>query len=314
MQRSTARSAFYTVLIAAFIAAAPGCSSTGSGFAPLGLSAKAKAATGAKGVATLLRTPEGVSVSLSEAVDSLAGADVVFLGELHDNALGHAVQLSLTKALAERRGRIILSMEMLERDMQPTLDLYLRGALSESEFKGLAQLWPNYDEHYRGAVEFCKTSGFQVVAANVYRPIASSIAKHGIAAGAGDPWAARSITAPRSGEYRRRFNEIMGEHGSTMDAASLDNVFAAQCVKDDTMAESIAEALDAFPEAGTAPQVVHWNGRFHSDHGLGTVERLKARRPHLKLAVVSMLGRKLTALEPLTGDELSQGQFLILAE
>ena len=311
MQRSNTRTVLDAVLIASLLAALPACSNTGSGLAPLDLSAQAKAATGASGVATLVRTPEGVSVSLSEAVDQLADADVVFLGEQHDSALGHAVQLALTQALAERRGEIILSMEMLERDAQPTLDLYLRGALTESEFKGIARLWPNYDEHYRGAVEFCKARGFQVVAANVYRPIASRVARQGVTAGAGDAWAARQITAPPSSEYRRRFNEVMGSHGDSMDASALDNVFAAQCVKDDTMAESIA---DAIPAGEPAPQVIHWNGRFHSDHGLGTVERLKARRPDLNIAVVSMLERKLNAAEPLTADELNQGHFLILVE
>ena len=56
----------------------------------------------------------------------------------------------------------------------------------------------------------------------------------------------------------------------------------------DTMAESIAEAIAA-REPGEAPTVVHWNGRFHSDFGLGTVERLKRRMPHLNIAVVSMV-------------------------
>ena len=296
------------------MAALPACSNPGSGLTPLDLPARAKAATGASGDAILVRTPEGSSVKLSEAVDDLVDADVVFLGEQHDSALGHAVQLAITQALAERRGEIILSMEMLERDSQPTLDLYLRGALSEAEFKRIARLWPNYDEHYRPAVEFCKARGFQVVAANVYRPIASRVARQGVAASAGDTWSARTVTAPPSGEYRRRFNEVMGSHGDSMDSSSLDNVFAAQCVKDDTMAESIADALSSVPDGSPRPQVIHWNGRFHSDHGLGTVERLKTRRPDLNVAVVSMLERKPTAADPFTEDELNQGHFLILTD
>lgn len=318
MDRSNARA--YAVLKPALlftlVGVAAACVSTGPGLTPLGLPARVKAATNGAGDAILIRTPEGRSVSLDAAVDQLADADVVFLGEQHDNGLGHAVQLALTQALAERRGNIILSMEMFERDSQPTLDLYLRGALSESEFKSIARLWPNYDEHYRAAVEFCKAEGHPVVAANVYRPIASRVARQGLGASAGDTWAARAISAPSSGEYRRRFDEVMGGHGDTVDSKILDNVFAAQCVKDDTMAESIAAALAGSPAGSLsgAPQVIHWNGRFHSDYGLGTVERLKTRRPDLNIAVVSMIERRPTGAEPLTEDELNQGHFLIVAE
>ncbi len=314
MDRSNARprNVLKPVLVAVLLGVATACSNVGPKLTPLGLSARTKAATNATGDATLIRTPEGVSVTLEEAVDELADADVVFLGEQHDNGLGHAVQLALTEALAERRGEIILSMEMFERDSQPTLDLYLRGALTEAEFKKIARLWPNYDEHYRAAVEYCKVEGFPVIAANVYRPIASRVARQGLAASAGNTWAARTVSAPPSGEYRRRFDEVMGGHGDSVDSTILDNVFAAQCVKDDTMAESIAVALDE--STGKAPQVIHWNGRFHSDYGLGTVERLKARRPGLNIAVVSMIERRPTSQEPLTEDELNQGHFLILAE
>ena len=59
---------------------------------------------------------------------------MVFLGELHDNTEGHAVQPALTRGLANARGALILSMEMLERDVQRRLDLYLDGVLTEEEF------------------------------------------------------------------------------------------------------------------------------------------------------------------------------------
>lgn len=292
------------------------CSNTGSSLEPLRLPAAVRTATGATGDAYLIRTPEGSSVTLDEAVDELADADVVFLGEQHDNASGHAVQLALTKALADRRGDIILSMEMFERDSQPSLDLYLTGAMTEDEFKGVARLWPNYDEHYRGAVEFCRERGYPVLAANVYRPIASRVAREGVRASIGDPWSARTIHAPTESEYHRRFTEVMGGHGegdNGIDEEVMNRVYQAQCVKDDTMAESIADALVAASTEAKKPQVIHWNGRFHSDFGLGTVERLKLRDPSLNIAVVSMIERRPTAQEPLTEEELNQGHFVVIA-
>ena len=96
----------------------------------------------------------------------------------------------------------------------------------------------------------------------------------------------------------------MGEHARQM-GSKLDDFFASQCLKDDTMAESIAAFLD---EAGEdAPLVVHWCGKFHSDDYLGTVERLVARRPDLTVAVITMVsakrrGRDLTQAEKASAD------------
>ena len=112
------------------------------------------------------------------------------------------------------------------------------------------------------------------------------------------------------GEYKRRFLDVMSEGhggagGSEPDAAFLERVFAAQCIKDDTMAESMALAM---AEAGEpAPLVVHWNGRFHSDFGLGTVERLRRRVPDLNIAVVSMMIETDDLDRDLVGDEIDQG-------
>ena len=273
------------------------------------LAAAAQQIPGASGRARLVHTPDGNTVSLSEAANELAAADVVFLGELHDNPEGHAVQLALTKALAERRGRIILSMEMFERDAQRRLDLYLRGAVSEEHFLAGARPWGNYAEHYRPAVEFARTEGFPVIAANVYRPIASRVARKGLLAGLGDPWAARSVDTS-AGEYRRRFEEVMtGDH--PVSDSTMDRVFASQCIKDDTMAESIAHAIqDESDGEAQTPIVVHWNGRFHSDYGLGTVERLRTRMPELNIAVVSMIVTS-NLDRDLRGDEPDQGHFVV---
>ena len=233
---------------------------------------------------------------------------MVFLGELHDSTEGHAVQLELTKAIAEIAGEVILSMEQLERDAQPRVDLYVSGAISRERFEGGTRLWGNWREHYAPALEFARARGFEVVAANVYRPIASRVAREGLNAGLGHPWAATRVHVG-DGEYRERY-ESLRPHAEELDAETLDAYFAAQCIKDDTMAESIVRAIEARP-AGEAPPVVHWNGRFHSDFGLGTAERVKLRRPDLNVAVVTMaeardLGRDLDA------DEERAGHFVIL--
>ena len=65
----------------------------------------------------------------------------------------------------------------------------------------------------------------------------------------------------------------------------MDRFFAAQCLKDDTMAESIVAYLALAGDS--RPLIVHLCGRFHSDYDLGTVERLRRRMPGLEIAVIT---------------------------
>jgi uncharacterized iron-regulated protein len=85
--------------------------------------------------------------------------------------------------------------------------------------------------------------------------------------------------------------------GSAVDppGQSLERYYLAQCVKDETMAESIARA-----RGGVRPRlVVHVNGAFHSDFGLGVVERVRRRLPTARVVVVTILPvRDIDRVEP----------------
>lgn len=264
-------------------------------------------ATLAPDAGRIVRTADGRTVDVSTAADALAAYDVVFLGEEHDSGAAHALQLALTEALLERRGEVALSLEQFERDAQRRLDLYLAGAVDEEFFLAGSRPWGNYAEHYRPAIELAKARGLDVVAANVYRPLASAVAKRGLAAAKGDPWAAVSVDARPAGEYFERFVQAMGQD-PLHTTERMEQVYAAQSLKDDTMAESIARYLDG--RAADAPLVVHWCGKFHSDYGLGTVERLLARKPGLRVAVVSTLSGDAAAR--LDEGERRLGEFVLM--
>jgi len=243
-------------------------------------------------------------IELAEMVDRLADHDVVFLGEEHDNDVGHRLQLWTTRMLHARRHDLVLSLEQFEADVQESLDLYLAGTIDEETFLASARPWGNYDEHYRPAVEWAKKRGLPVLAANIPRPLARTVSRRGYDDVAGERFAPWGLHVDEAA-YRELFAQAMGGHGALEDA-QLDLWFAAQCVKDDMMAESIACALER--AAPARPLVVHWCGKFHSDRGLGTVSRLLRRRPGLKVAVVSMSSGRIS--RPLDADELAAGDFL----
>ena len=230
-------------------------------------------------------TRSGKTTDLERMADELSQEDVVFVGEYHDNDVGHELELALIQKLHQRRPDLVVSMEMFERDVQNILDLYLAGAVDEETFLARARPWPNYREHYRPVVEWAKKAGVAVLAANCPRPIAGRVSQEGRWSISGDPWAARRIDAG-PGAYHDKFVGLMGDHAAEM-GAKVEDFFAAQCTKDDTMAESIAAVLAAGGEH--PPLVVHLCGAFHSDESLGTVERLAARVPKAAIGVVTMV-------------------------
>ncbi len=230
-----------------------------------------------------------------------AKADVVFFGEQHDDPATHAAELAVLAALGERRDRVVVSAEMFERDVQPILDRYLAGTLSEKDFLAGSRPWDRYTTDYRALVELARIRGWPVIAANVPRRIASAVGRKGLAAldtmsSTERAYAATQNVCPKD-TYYKKFVETMsgmtghGASGAQPSAADVaaatamtDRFYEAQCVKDETMGESVANAL---ARAGAGAVVFHVDGAFHSDFGLGTVERTRRRAPRASTLVIS---------------------------
>jgi len=259
-------------------------------------------------------TARGQFSDFESMVATLAQADVVFVGEQHDDPNTHRLERAILEGLARRRGDIILSLEMFERDVQDQVDQFGRGDLPEDQFLSETRPWPRYATDYRPLVEFAKAHQWPIVAANIPRPLASEIAKSGLdvlqaKAGQERGWFAAEWECPRDDEYYRRFKEAMGDHTGADD---VDLYYASQCLKDETMAESIVRASEAAAAArpDTRPLVVHYNGAFHSDYTLGTAARVRRRLPQARMSVVTVIpGVDLDNIQ--TADHLGKGDFLL---
>ena len=229
----------------------------------------------------------GATLAPDALVDSARAAGLVVFGEFHDDAGAHRAQRALLEALARRDVPVVLSLEMFERDVQPALDAWLAGTLADSAFLATARPWGNYATDYRPLVELAKARRWPVVAANVPRPLASAVSRQGlgvldtIARGV-RATAARELVCPTDDAYHARFVQVMsggapgGHGGASAPTAMVERFYLAQCLKDETMAESVVAAMERAP-AGTV--VVHLTGAFHSDSSLGTVSRIVRRRP-----------------------------------
>ncbi len=254
----------------------------------------------------------------------LSRQDVVFVGEQHDDPATHRLERAILEGMSRRRSKIIVSLEMFERDVQNSLNDYLAGRMSEEDFLKGSRPWPRYVTDYRPLVEFAKAHQWPVIAGNVPRRYASKVAREGMAALSSLPDAEKELLAAEFvcpfDDYFDRFAETMSSHpGSTGQATSgnsasgsagngsagpgeappktrsdqekaaerrmIERFYLAQCVKDETMAESIASQL----QTAQGRLVVHFNGAFHSDYRLGTASRVKRRLTKVRSRVVSIV-------------------------
>ena len=154
---------------------------------------------------------------------------------------------------------VIVSLEMFERDVQEPVRSLSDGPHGGGRVpEGVAAVAALRDRLQAARRLRDRARTGRSSAANVPRPIASEVAKAGL-----DVLQPRSQPTRRSGsraicsvpiddEYFKRFAEAMGDHGgagASPTAAeaekrlSLERFYFSQCVKDETMAESIAQRV-----------------------------------------------------------------------
>jgi uncharacterized iron-regulated protein len=231
-----------------------------------------------------LMTNKGVVLDLHEAFETLMGYHIIFFGEDHDSRTDHEAELTVLAELAERDPNLVLALEMFERDVQDTLDAYLKGTISEDIFLDRARPSPNYQEDYRPLIEFAKVKGNPVIAANVPRRTAATVAMadkiSSKAVGKDNLYLPKTLHLD-SKEYYEHFVGVMKKmpHRAPMKGMNVKRLYKAQVLKDAVMAASLEPFL--------ARRIFFCCGHFHSDYHLGIPYQLQKNHPDLKIAVIA---------------------------
>ncbi len=276
-------------------------------------------------------------IDLETLLANITKGEVVFIGEQHNDDDGHKLELAIVQGVARRRPNSIVAMEMFERDAQVSLDDYFAGRISETEFLSRSRPWANYMPDYRPIVEFARNQRWRVIGTNAPQRLARAVANNGLSiidrfSQPDRPLIAEQIECPVD-SYRERFSQTMlammapaggGEnphaanphanpHGGTaapdMNAINerIERFYFAQCIKDETMGESIAKLIK---DKETKPFIIHINGAFHSDFGEGTMSRARRRLPNSQINNISIV--PVENIDKINPDEYSkQANYLI---
>lgn len=231
----------------------------------------------------------GERVEWAATMDKLAKLDVVFLGETHVDDTTHRVELKVFQDLITRRqGRVVLSMEMFEHDVQPVLDAYLKGDIDEATFLAKSRPWENYATAYRPLVETAKARKIPVVAANFPAPVRRRLAMGGKDAFDKLPAELRAMLPaeifPAGDGYWERVDRAVRGHMGGGGGSAEDRLYDTQNLWDNAMGDNVAKALQAHPDT----LVLHVAGGFHVAYRDGTVAQFVRRSKDSKFAVVSV--------------------------
>lgn len=223
-------------------------------------------------------------------VQHLAQADVVFFGEIHNDALGHWLELQIAKDLLAQDTNLILGAEMLETDDQLLLDEYLAGTIEQRHFEEEAKLWSNYATDYAPLVQFARQHTIPFVATNIPRRYASLVAREGLARLDSLSEPAQNLMAPLPIEvdltlpgYQNMVDMMGGNSGHG--GMSGENMARAQAIKDATMAHFILLNL---PRETT---FLHFNGSYHSDRYEGICWYIKQASPEVDIRTISCVSQ-----------------------
>ncbi len=227
----------------------------------------------------------GAQVDYEDLLSAAAEADIVFFGELHNDPIGHWLQLELTKDLYDEIGdRLILGAEMFESDNQLIIDEYFADMISQGRFEEECRLWGNYETDYKPILEFAKRNRIPLIATNIPRRYASTVAKQGFDKLDELSKEAKNYIAPLNVKYDleldcySKMDAMFGSHGG---AGKAENFKMAQMTKDATMARFILDNYDK------KSLFLHFNGAFHTDDYEGIVWFVRQEKPKLKIITIT---------------------------
>jgi hypothetical protein len=246
----------------------------------------------------VLVTATGAFVDVDAMVADLATADVVFLGEARARSAGVAgTELAIVKGLAAKRGTsLVLALGMFGRDVQEPFDHFSMGHIDDGELAASTGPWSDEQADHQAIIDFIGGRGRPIIASNAASRLIAEVASSGMAAldahAADDALFARERQCDASGPEFTRFAASRAHADGVAVSPSSDmlsHAYAATCLEDETIGESIAQAASVGSSANARPFVVSVNAAARSDYRAGAVERTHRRLPAARLAVVSFV-------------------------
>lgn len=211
---------------------------------------------------SLVELASGRALEAAELLAQLRAADVVLLGEQHDNPHHHARRGELVAALAGSGAAVVA--EHLRRGAQVGFGADLAASLAAAGFDARGWAWPLHEPLFAALAR----SGLALRGGNLTPEQARAIARGGEAALPPD-LAVLLAAAPLPAAAAERLDAaLMDGHCGLLPARALPGLRAAQRARDAAM-------LQALQGSGGRPALLlAGNGHVRLDYGVGQLLRV----------------------------------------
>lgn len=233
----------------------------------------------------VLDVKTGRPVAFDEWIASLAGQDVIYLGEEHRNRSHVDAALRMLEAFLARGRHPVLALEMFGWDGQAGLDRYLSNRnmtreqfLDESRWE---QNWGGPYDEYEPLIKFARDHGVPAVALNPPRSLVREVAAKGLAQALADPvmnrWGMWNELLIDDRPYHEMILRQLRLCHRGLSEAGYQRIYEASIFRDEGMAKAISSYLrQARPDEGP---LVSYTGGGHIQHRLPVPNRVLRRRP-----------------------------------
>ncbi len=232
-----------------------------------------------------------------QMIGAAAASPVVMLGEIHPHVEHHRWQLAVISALHGQNPNMVLGFESFPRAVQPVLDRWVKGELSEEAFLEETvwnRIWGFDPELYLPMFHFARLHQVPMIALNVERDFVSRIRDEGLENIPEDE--RRGLTEPKapSEPYLEsllatfaQHLDIRGDEETEADGAETgENAEEPLDIRDDdrfksfvkvqtTWDRAMAQALAEASARDSSPLVVGVMGSGHLEGGFGVPYQLE---------------------------------------
>ncbi len=202
--------------------------------------------TASFGKGEIIDTKTRTAITFEELTHEMAGVRVIYIGEQHTRASHHDIQLKLIKALFKKNPGLLVGMEMFDHSYQAVLEEWSNGGLDQNTFLEKVHWYANWRYNfglYKDILALIKTNRIGLVGLNIPPHIPPKIRVGGInyLSQAEKKYLPAGIDTSNAA-HKAYLKEVFSHHHFKA-RVEFEYFYLAQCVWEDTMAESIARHL-----------------------------------------------------------------------
>jgi len=196
----------------------------------------------------IYRIKDGKTTSFQDMVEDISSAEVIFIGEQHDDPAHHKTQLDVIQALHGKGKPLAIGIEMFKKENQHHLDAWVSGTITEESFIPVfLENWGVGWKLYRDIFVYAKENRIPLIGLNIPQEITRKVGKTGFKSLTDEELSKLppGVTCELDQQYMDHLVEIFQYKGSTDKSFSF--FCEAQVLWDQSMAWYLAEYMKGNP-------------------------------------------------------------------